>query len=158
MHTVISTRYIEEFHLWLNESSEPGGHVWNAPATNNKSKQANQMSNICFWGEGKTRAPGQNLIGVQKRTNKLSPHMTTRQQTETTSATSVESECFHHHTTTPTLPSWILNFFSVVVSPFVCVATILNGKLLLSRMVEKSSSWLVEHKSKMQHKTRSKDF
>ena len=33
-----------------------------------------------FWGEGKTGVPGEKPLGAEKRTNKLTPHMTPRER------------------------------------------------------------------------------
>ena len=36
-----------------------------------------EFGNVGFWGEGKTRVPGEKCLGAEKRTNnKLNPHMT----------------------------------------------------------------------------------
>ena len=34
------------------------------------------FGNVGFWGEGKTRVPGEKPLGAGTRTNKLNPHMT----------------------------------------------------------------------------------
>ena len=57
------------------QSPEPGAHVLNVRAIRIKL----EFKSVGFWGEGKTRVPGEKPLGAEKRTNnKLNPHMTLR--------------------------------------------------------------------------------